>query len=225
MNVNLQRYAPPCAVLTIALYLGWPPEAPMDLGEDVVRAKSVRWKVADLETPPLPAVISNDPFAAVLVQRPTDDASEGETSDATPEDLGPTEEDLRSGLRLGGIAQTDHHRWAILNGSVCKLGDQVPVLGLDDVSATIREIASDHVTVVAGPLTIRIKREERPKRSADPSVRPATPTAAKASATSRAPNEEDEDEDAQDTPRPTPNASDRPENQPDPRGNIFQANL
>ncbi|PAY15414.1 hypothetical protein CKO51_32035 [Rhodopirellula sp. SM50] len=226
MNVNLQKYAPPCAVLAIALYLGWPPEAPLDLGEDVVRAKSVRWKIADLQTPPLPAVISKDPFAAVLVQRPTDDASEAETSDATPEDLGPTDEDLRSGLRLGGIAQTDHHRWAILNGSVCKLGDQVPVLGLDDVSATIREIASDHVTVVAGPLTIRIKREERPKRSADSSARPATPTAAKASASSQEPNEdEEEDEDAQDTPRPTPTASGRPENQLDPRENIFQANL
>ncbi len=238
MNVNLQKYAPPCAVLAVALYLGWPPEAPMDLGEDVVRAKSVRWKVGDLETPPLPAMISKDPFAAVLVQQSSGDPSNPDkTSDSTPaEPLGPTDEDLRNGLRLGGIAQTDHHRWAILNGSVCKPGDQVPVLGLVDVSATIRDIASDHVTVVSGPLTIQIKRQERPKRSGDSSASPATlamPTAGKTSATSRDPNDEDEqddededtDSDEQDTPDPKPADSDRPVNQPDPRENIFQANL
>ncbi|MDV6031267.1 MAG: hypothetical protein F9B45_14425 [Phycisphaera sp. RhM] len=235
MNVHVQKYAPPCAVLAIALYLGWPPEAPLDLGEDVVRAKSVRWKVADLETPPLPTVISKDPFAAVLVQRPSADASEADASGATPEEpLGPTDQDLRNGLRLGGIAQTDHHRWAILNGRVCKLGDQVPVLGLDNVSATIREIASDHVTVVADSLTIQIKREERPKRSTDASARPATlatPTAGKTGATAQPPTDEDQDEDEheheheQDTPRPTPTTSDRPGNQLDPRENIFQANL
>lgn len=223
MNVNLQKYAPPCAVLTIALYLGWPPETPLDLGEDVVRAKSVRWKVADLETPTLPAMISKDPFAAVLVQPPSADASEGDPSDATPDEpTGPTDEDLRNGLRLGGIARTDHHRWAIVNGSVCKPGDQVPVLGLVDVSATIREIAANHVTVVSGPVTIQIKREERPKRSADPSVKPATPATGKTGAGSQDANE---DEDAEDAPRPTATAPDRPENQPDPRENRFQARL
>ncbi|QDV42862.1 hypothetical protein Enr13x_27130 [Stieleria neptunia] len=236
MNVNLQKYAPPCSVLAIALYLGWPPEAPLDLGEDVVRAKSVRWKVTDLETPSLPAVVGKDPFAAVLVQQPSDDPSRPDAAtDSTPEaPVGPTDEDLRNGLRLAGIAQTDDHRWAILNGSVCKLGDQVPVDGLVDVTATIREIASDHITVVSGPLTIRIKRQERPKRTADSAAstaNPAPPTAGNAIAKSQDEDEQadDEDEEPSDDEQapadPEPTDSDRQRGQADPPANFFPVNL
>ncbi|WP_182870838.1 hypothetical protein [Stieleria mannarensis] len=167
MNVALQKYGPPAVVIAIALHLGWPPSAPLDLGEDVVRAKSVRWKVSDLQSPSRPAAINKDPFAAVLVETSAADSETHATTDESVPDepIGPTPEDLHVGLRLGGIAQTDHHRWAIINGRVCKIGDRLPVIGLNDLSATIRDIAADHVTVVAGPLTVQLKQQERKSRS------------------------------------------------------------
>ena len=66
MNPTVQRYLPPILVFSAALYFGWPPAEPLDLGEDVVRANSVRWRPEDVAEPPVikPAA---DPFEAVLV--------------------------------------------------------------------------------------------------------------------------------------------------------------
>lgn len=180
MNVNLESYGPPIAVLGIALYLGWPPAAPLDLGEDVVRAKSVRWKSSDLNAPDLPPTINHDPFAAVLVigqQEPTNDSVASEPD--TP--IGPTADDLKAGLSLSGIAQTDTHRWAIVNRHVCRPGDRVLVAGLTDIYAEIQQIRSNHITVAVGDLTTEIRRKERkaPKR-AKQSASPLNPEAATA---------------------------------------------
>ena len=61
MNPTVQRYLPPALVFGAALYFGWPPSEPFDLGEEVVRANSVRWRPEDVAEPPVikPAV---DPF-------------------------------------------------------------------------------------------------------------------------------------------------------------------
>ncbi|MCA9138707.1 MAG: hypothetical protein KDB00_18175 [Planctomycetales bacterium] len=163
MNGYIQKYGPPIAVIAVALYLGWPPEAPMDLGDDLVRAKSVRWKVADLESPRSPPISNANPFEKVLV-KPT--ASRQQNSDKATESeadkpLGPTEQDFQKGLKLGGIAQTDIHQWAIINRDVHRVGDQVPVIGMVDVYVTIRDIQDDHVTVAAGELTIILRPQER----------------------------------------------------------------
>ncbi|QEG01800.1 hypothetical protein Mal15_58810 [Stieleria maiorica] len=227
MNVALQKYGPPTVVIAIALYLGWPPPAPLDLGEDVVRAKSVRWKISDLQSPSLPTVIGKDPFAAVLVE-PTsgDPATTAKTPESVPDEpTGPTPADLHVGLRLGGIAQTDHHRWAIINGRVCKIGDQLPVIGFTDLSATVRDIAADHVTVVAGPLTVELKQQERKPRSgkttnaSPPAVTPSSP---QTDSQTPDPDEQDPDEDLEDEDSASA-TSPRPGNDGNPSTPLFQA--
>lgn len=165
MNASIQKYGPPVVVIAIALYLGWPPTPPMDLGDDVVRAKSVRWKVTDLTPPVLPTAITGDPFAEVLVD--SKDQDSGKVAAAKEQEAavlaGPTEHDLQQGLRLAGIAQTDHQRWAIINNRVCRRGDRLAVIGLDGVFAEIREIGVDQVSVAAGNLSTQIRPQPRTK--------------------------------------------------------------
>ena len=66
MNPTVQRYLPPTLVFGAALYFGWPPAEPLDLGEDVVRANSVRWRPEDVAEPSVIKPAAN-PFAAVLL--------------------------------------------------------------------------------------------------------------------------------------------------------------
>lgn len=172
MNVSMEKYAPPIAVISIAVYLGWPPAAPMDLGEDVVRAKAVRWNVADLKSPELPGKIDADPFAAVLVESAVSpqESAEGTASASPVEPAGPTERELRAGLKLGGIAQTDRHRWAIVNNRVCKPGDRIRVIGVAEVAALIEEVNADHIKVVVGSETLTIRPETKRSSRKDPAA-------------------------------------------------------
>ena len=114
MNPTIQRYLPPALVFGVALYFGWPPAEPLDLGEDLVRASSVRWRPQDLaETPFIePAA---DPFAEVLVAGDAADV-ESETVEVAAIPAGPDAETIQAGLRVDGIAKMGNQLWAVLNG-------------------------------------------------------------------------------------------------------------
>lgn len=175
MNASLQKYGPPAVVIAITLYLGWPPSKPLDLGDEVVRAKSVRWKASELEVPRLPRKANKDPFEKVLVAAtPQLVASTGRVESVEPETpRGPTELDLQKGLKLAGIAQIDSHRWAIVNQRVCCVGDKIAVIGLSDASAELCEIHSDHIKVKLQELTATIRQQPRPRRAETPSSDPS----------------------------------------------------
>lgn len=172
MNPAVERFGPPAFVLGIALYLGWAPAAPLDLGEDIVRAKSVRWKGTDLVSPTTVAGSQRDPFEPVLVKavKQTDelpttvdgaDASETVMLPVT----GLTENDLLIGLKVSGIAAANQYRWAIVNGRAVSAGDTVPITGQREKTALITEVLSDVVIATADDVTVRLvktRRSERP---------------------------------------------------------------
>ena len=164
MNTTIQRCAPPLAVIGIALYLGWPPTQPLDLGEDLVRAKAVRWKASDLDPPQISQVTLSDPFAAsnssALSAAPNDQVK-GLVEPSQEAPRGPTEDDLMIGLKLGGIAHTGDRPWAIINGRVCRSGDSVDIVGLVDAKALIRQINADSVVVQFQDLKTTIRADSR----------------------------------------------------------------
>ena len=168
MKTRLRKFGPPVAVIGAALYLGWPPSAPMDLGDDIVRAKSVRWKVTELDPPNLTIHTAPDPFAAVLVDATSNQPvmPQGKPQQVRNESWGPTENDLRKGLSLSGIARTDSYRWAVVNRRVCRPGDTVPVIGLVDVEATIEQIHHDKITVAVDALIVDIRPDQHKSSSA-----------------------------------------------------------
>lgn len=143
MNPIVQKYAPPVIVLGAALYLGWPPAAPMDLGENLVQAKAVRWKSQDLDPPTALGTIV-DPFQPVLVVNAQPAAVE-EDSAAAP--LGPAVDEIRAAVKLSGIANTGGRAWAILNGRARLAGDMIKTNDKSVADCKLVAIAKDHVLV------------------------------------------------------------------------------
>ncbi|MEO1525342.1 MAG: hypothetical protein AAFX06_07890 [Planctomycetota bacterium] len=160
----LAKYGPGLAVVGTALYLGWPPAEPLDLGDSAVRAKAVRWKKSDLEAPQRHELSITNPFREVLVAKPVAPVRTptGEIVPAIPE--GPTETELRAGLLIGGIGITSTTRWAIVNNRVCRVGDSIPVADLNDVQAVIEAIGSDHVVAKSSGRRLTIRRLDRRSR-------------------------------------------------------------
>jgi hypothetical protein len=144
MNPTVQKYAPPMIVLGAALYLGWPPAAPLDLGENLVQAKAVRWKSRDLEPPTAPGTIV-DPFRPVLVvaAEPTPVAAAAEDAVAAPP--GPTVDELRAAVKLSGIANTGGRAWAILNGRPRLVGEVIKTDDKAVPNCKLVAIEKDHV--------------------------------------------------------------------------------
>ena len=160
----LVKYGPSLAVIGTALYLGWPPAEPLDLGDSTVRAKAVRWKKTDLESPQRHSLSISDPFRKVLIAEPSAPVRtpSGEIVPVTPE--GPTETEIRSGLLVGGIGAAAKIRWAIINNKVCRVGDSIPVADVNDVRAVIENIESDHVIARAAGRRLEIRRLDRRSR-------------------------------------------------------------
>lgn len=143
MNPTVQRYLPPLIVIGAAIFFGWPPAAPLDLGEDVIRANSVRWRVGDLEDPPAFEILV-DPFREVLVNEPKPEQVAGVIE---VEPTGPEPAAIKAGLSLDGMAQMGGRTWAVLNGRPRLPGD---FLRTDDANQILCEIVSvhdDHVVV------------------------------------------------------------------------------
>jgi len=173
MNPLLQRYLPPLLVFGAALFFGWPPSAPLDLGDDVVRATSVRWRPDDLVDPPVIEPASN-PFQAVLV---ADEASIVEPELAQPtRPAGPTAEVLTSGLRLDGIASMGGRRWAVLNSRPRLVGDLVRTSDTERHQCEIVSIETDHVVVRCQETVAKL--QPRPAGSQRPAAASQVPAAA-----------------------------------------------
>lgn len=143
MNPTVQKYAPPVIVLGAALYLGWPPAAPMDLGENLVQAKAVRWKSHDLDPPSALGTIA-DPFRPVLVVK-AEPAAVEEDSATVP--LGPAVDEIRAAVKLSGIANSGGRAWAILNGRARLAGDMIKTNDKTVPDCKLIAIAKDHVLV------------------------------------------------------------------------------
>ena len=160
MNSLMQRFAPPAAVLGIALYLGWPPSKSVDYGSDVVRAKAVRWRADDLEHPPQ-VTAQTDPFREVLVAT-AEKVVEPDTGKlvAPMGPTGPLPSELQEGLRVDGIAMIGGRRWAIINGRPRLPGDQVKTADANRFLCEILSVGSDHAVVSCEQTIAKL----RPKR-------------------------------------------------------------
>ena len=158
----LMKYGPTLAVIATALYLGWPPAQPLDLGETTVRAKAVRWKKSDLQAPKRRDLTVVDPFREVLVARTI--APNQKPRLVASAQKGPSETDLRAGLLVGGIGTTANTRWVIINNHVCRVGESVAVSEMKDVRAVIASIESDHIIAEVSGMRLRIQRMDRRSR-------------------------------------------------------------
>lgn len=146
MNPTIQRYLPPTLVLGAALYFGWPPAEPLDLGEDIVRASSVRWRSQDLAEPTVIKPVG-DPFAAVLFASEEEVESETEKLAAVTTPTGPDPETIQAGLQLDGIAKMGNRFWAVLNGRPRLPGDTILTNDTDQHQCEIVSVYADHIVV------------------------------------------------------------------------------
>ncbi len=147
MNPLVQRYLPPVIVFGAATFFGWPPSAPLDLGDDIIRTSSVRWRPRDLADPPLiePAT---DPFREVLVVTEEMEV-EPETGNlvVATRPAGPPADLLKAGLRLDGIASIGGRPWAVLNGRPRLAGDTVRTADAHRYECQIVSVENSHIVV------------------------------------------------------------------------------
>ena len=144
MNSILQRYGLPVVVLGFAFYLGWPPAQPLDLGDDVVRARTVKWNPADLEVSNAdPGVV--DPFRKVLVvKEPVQPADELPDPEQTS---GPSEQQIRDVIQLTGLANIGGRTWAIVNGRARLAGDTIRTGDQEVRTCKVVSVHKDHIVV------------------------------------------------------------------------------
>lgn len=154
MNHWVQRYAPPAIVIVAAVYCGWPPRRPLDLGDDIVRATSVRWRPQDLSPPP-PVESSRDPFAETAVEAEQSEVAVEDVEPAAP--AGPDAETLRAGLHLEGIASLGGHTWAVVNGRPHLEGDFVRTNDANQYECQIIAVAAEYITVRYEDLTVDVR--------------------------------------------------------------------
>jgi len=157
MNSLIHRYMPPALVLGAAVFFGWPPPKPLDLGEDVVRATAVRWKPADLSDPP-PLVAARDPF--------DDPPATVEEIEVAVEDIAPVgpispdAETLKGGLQFDGIANVGGRSWAILNGRPRLEGDTVHTNDVEQHKCQIVSVQSDRIVIRCQETTVELLAHE-----------------------------------------------------------------
>lgn len=176
MNPTLQRFGPPILVFGAALYLGWPPAESVDYGSDVVKAKAVRWKPADLEPPKIITTVKN-PFEAVLVA--SDELEvEPETGKlvVSTKPAGPPADAIQQGLAIDGIAVMGSSRWAVINGRPQIVGDVVNTTDSDRFACEIIDIQSDHIRVRSEGVEFRVVQRRGSARSKTRSTKPSIPT-------------------------------------------------
>ena len=114
------------------------------MGEDVVRASSVRWRPNELAAPPRIELTSN-PFEEVLVADDEAIAAEEAVIEVVP--LGPPAQELKAGLRLDGFANTAGRIWAVVNGRPRLPGDAVRTSDTNQYLCRLESIESNHIIV------------------------------------------------------------------------------
>jgi hypothetical protein len=144
MNPHVYRYLPPVLVLVAALFFGWPPSKPLDLGDDFVKASSVRWRPNDLADPPR-VTSSRDPFEEPVAAVEEVEISDADIALARP--LGPDAETLKAGLQFDGLANVGGRTWAVLNGRPRLAGDFVTTNDANRYKCQIVSVQSDHIVV------------------------------------------------------------------------------
>ena len=173
MKSLMHRFGPPALVFGAALYLGWPPAAPLDLGESVVKAKAIRWKKDDLLAPPTLDVVV-DPFRQVLVakaeMKPEKDMEEMVAESKAPE---LTSEAIMSELELTGIANMGGRYWAILNGKPHLQGDTITTGDSQEISYEVIAIQSDHVIIRNRKTTVTLRPKPFGKQMSQTASKPA----------------------------------------------------
>ena len=181
MNFLIQRFAPPVAVLGIALYLGWPETPSADYGDNLVRAKAVRWRPKDLTDPPQIAS-TVDPFREVLVTT-EETVVEPETGKlvAPTKPAGPPQSELESGLRIDGIAYMGGRHWAVINGRPRLPGDEVRTADANRYPCEILSVEREQVVVRCQETIATLRPARHPSSSvaAQPATNvtePITPT-------------------------------------------------
>ncbi|TWU08190.1 hypothetical protein [Stieleria varia] len=181
MNPIVQKLGPPGLVLCAALYLGWPADRPMDLADNAVRAKTVRWKPDDLKPPVGIASQEKDPFQPVLVTAKPKPVSSRPDLVVVDSIEYPSESLVRSELMLAGIAQIGGRRWAVINGKTRVVGDEIDV---DGQNVTVQSVAADHVVLGSGPLEIKLRpyRQPRARRAIAEMSQPSRSSSDKGSA-------------------------------------------
>lgn len=153
MNSIVHRYAPPALVIGAGLFFGWPPAEPFDLGDEIVRTGSVRWRSDDLASPTWIEPAS-DPFREVLLAK--QQVAETENAELVVKPTGPPEAELKAALRLDGFAEMGGRTWAVVNGRPRLVGDTVTTSDANRHRCEVVSIASDHVTVRCQETTTKI---------------------------------------------------------------------
>ena len=170
MSTLAHRFGPPALVLGAALYLGWPPASPLDLGEPVVKARAVRWKAADLDPPPASGQIK-DPFLQVLVAKNEMEADMEAAKLAVPtKPVGPTAEEIAAGMTLTGIARVGTRRWVIINGKPRMEGDVIKIDNSLRTECKVISIATDHAIVRCGEIDVKIQSRSFGLRTSKPAA-------------------------------------------------------
>ncbi len=169
MNPNAKKYAPPLMVLASALYMGWPPAKPLDLGDDTIKCKVVGWKVSDLKSPPTPDT-QRDPFDFKPVQVAV------ETKAELPQaDLGPSDEKIRSLINYTGSASLGKFVVATVNQQTVQVGDQIPTHEREVKECEVVAIYHTHIVVRFNDKTIDVQKTKRKTVGLKSPVQPATP--------------------------------------------------
>ncbi|OYP29391.1 hypothetical protein [Rhodopirellula sp. MGV] len=150
-------------VAGFAGYLSLPPEEPLNLDDDIVRAKAVRWKPNAIEPLREPIPCERDPFEEVLVVTETGEKTSGESepssldrpllatrSEAKSSLKMPSTSQIREAVSLDGIGTTASQSWGILNGRVHQLGDAISIPGWSHIAGTLTKINHDSVVISIG---------------------------------------------------------------------------
>lgn len=175
MKPVMKRLLPPGIALVTAAYVGWPPAEPLDLGEDVVKAKSVRWRPDDLQ-PPASRTLSRDPLIPVLVAKSDAHADVKAPSTAPVDPSRPTIADVQTAITFHGVADLTGQRWAVLDSGPKQRGDRWPLSTHPEATCELAHIGDSQILVRCGELSVSIKKTSAPVMSSDISAE-ATPTA------------------------------------------------
>jgi hypothetical protein len=145
----------------------------LDLGEDVVRANSVRWRPEDVAEPSVIKPAAN-PFAAVLFASDEMEVETGKLVDATTP-AGPAPETIQAGLQLDGIAKMGNQFWAVLNGRPRLSGDTVFTNDANRLKCEIVSVYPERIVVRCEETVTEVR--PRPAGTARPAAASHMPAA------------------------------------------------
>ena len=162
MNPLVAKYGPPLAVLGAAAYLGWPQSKPLDLGEEAVRAKAVRWSSSELDPPETPSLDVN-PFRPVLVVEEAEQQTE-ELVQALP-----TPALIQKLVTLSGIASMNGKKIAFIGAKGHREGATFQIDHKQFQQCELVSIRSSHIVVQCRGVQVQVRPQvSRPETNYRP---------------------------------------------------------